>query len=81
MCHGPQGRGDGMAAESLNPKPRNYGDQAWQASVTDAEIATAIVKGGQAVGKSATMPGNPDLAAKPEVVAALVALIRGFGKP
>lgn len=23
-CHGPQGRGDGVAAKGLNPPPRNY---------------------------------------------------------
>src|SRR5262245_2085275 len=25
-CHGPTGQGDGQAAASLNPKPRNYTD-------------------------------------------------------
>src|SRR5688500_2243500 len=34
-CHGADGTGNGPAAASLNPKPRNYTDAAWQASVTD----------------------------------------------
>src|SRR5688500_12479218 len=38
MCHGADGSGNGRAAEMLNPKPRNYTDAAWQASVTDDEL-------------------------------------------
>src|SRR5438067_11243346 len=34
MCHGMNGMGDGTAAEKLNPKPRDYTNAAWQASVT-----------------------------------------------
>lgn len=78
-CHGPSGMGDGPAAASLNPKPRNYSDAAWQASVTDADIAKIIVEGGQAVGKSGMMPAQSQLRDKPEVVAGLVKIIRGFG--
>lgn len=79
-CHGQQGRGDGPSAASLNPKPRNYSDKAWQQSATDAGIAKAIVEGGAAVGKSTVMPSNPDLANQPEVIAELVRIIRGFGQ-
>ncbi len=75
-CHGADGTGSGAAAAAMNPKPRNFTDAAWQASVTDDQIKTAIVKGGAAVGKSASMPPNPDLEAKPEVVSGLVAFIR-----
>ena len=39
MCHGATGQGDGQAAAALNPKPRNYTDAAWQASVTDDRFA------------------------------------------
>ena len=79
-CHGPGGKGDGMAAQNLNPKPRNYTDKAWQASVTDDEIKKIILLGGQAVGKSATMPAQPQLQAQPEVVDELVKIIRGFAQ-
>jgi cytochrome c553 len=78
-CHGPSGHGDGPGAVALNPKPRNYHDKAWQAKVTDDEITKAITYGGAAIGKSAMMPANPDLDAKPEVVAALVRIVRDFG--
>lgn len=79
-CHGAEGRGDGPGAAGLTPKPRNYHDSTWQASVTDEEIENAIVYGGAAVGRSPAMVGNPDLASKPAVVAALRETIREFGK-
>src|SRR5262245_26922072 len=79
-CHGPGGKGDGTAAANLNPKPRNYTDKAWQASVTDDDIKKIILTGGAAVGKSATMPAQPQLANQPDVVDELVKIIRGFGK-
>jgi cytochrome c553 len=80
MCHGASGHGDGPNGVSLNPRPRDYTDKAWQASVTDAELKKAILEGGPAVGKSAAMPPNPNLRDKPEVVDALVKIVRGYGK-
>lgn len=77
-CHGAQGRGDGAAAASLTPKPRNYHDPAWQTATTDEGIAKAILQGGASVGKSPIMPANPDLKDKPAVVTELVKIIRGF---
>ena len=77
-CHGPEGRGDGPASAGLSPKPANFHDVAWQRAVDDAHIEKIIQYGGAAVGKSAAMPSNPDLASKPEVVAALRAHVRGL---
>lgn len=79
-CHGADGKGTGPAAASLTPKPRDYTDGAWQASVKDDDLRKVIVKGGAAVGKSALMPPNPDLESKPAVVDGLVAKIRSFKK-
>jgi cytochrome c553 len=79
-CHGEGGLGNGPGAASLTPKPRNYTDKTWQASVTDDQIKQTIVMGGAAVGKSPMMPAQPQLKEKPEVVAALVQIIRTFGK-
>lgn len=79
-CHGVDGSGNGPAAESLPTKPRNYTDAAWQASVTDDEIRKTILLGGQGVGKSPLMPGNPQLQDDTETLDGLVQLIRGFGK-
>lgn len=80
QCHGMDGKGDGPAAASLNPKPRNYTDQAWQKSVTDDEIKAVIVGGGPSVGKSGMMPPNPALKGRDDVLNELVAIIRGFGQ-
>ncbi len=79
-CHGQDGRGDGPGSELLTPKPRNFHDKQWQAATDDKTIATAIVYGGAAVGKSPLMASNPDLQGKPKVVDALIAHIRELGK-
>jgi len=80
QCHGMEGKGDGPASETLNPKPRNYTDQVWQKSVTDDAIKAIIVGGGQAVGKSGMMPPNPNLQGRDDVLDELVSIIRGFGQ-
>ena len=78
-CHGADGSGNGPAAASLSPKPRDYTDRTWQASVTDEQLKETILKGGQGVGKSPMMPGQPQLANQPEVLDGLVKIIRKFG--
>ena len=78
-CHGAEGKGNGPASAALNPKPRNYTDGAWQASVTDAQLRKTITLGGAGVGKSPIMPASPDLDEKPEVVEGLVKIVRKFG--
>lgn len=81
MCHGIDGMGDGQMAEKLTPRPRNYTDAAWQASVTDEEIKKTIMLGGQATGKSPSMPAwSSQLKDQPEVLDGLVQIIRGFKK-
>jgi cytochrome c553 len=79
-CHGSEGKGNGPASSGLDPKPRDYTDKAWQATVTDDQLRQIITLGGQAVGKSAVMPGSPQLKGQPEVVDELVKIIRAFGK-
>lgn len=80
VCHGQSGKGDGVGAAALNPKPRDYTNAEWQKSVTDEDIAKIIVQGGAAVGKSPNMPSNPDLASKPQVVQGLVKVVRSFAQ-
>lgn len=75
-CHGAAGDGDGPGAQILEVKPRALSDPSWQASVTDEHIAKIIVDGGKAVGLSVRMPANPDLEDQPEVVSALVRIVR-----
>ncbi|MEZ4234118.1 MAG: cytochrome c [Polyangiaceae bacterium] len=80
VCHGESGQGDGPGSAALDPKPRNFTDAEWQKGVSDEQLSKTIIGGGAAVGKSAIMPGNPELKGKPEEVKALVAIIRGFKK-
>ncbi|MGB8222183.1 MAG: cytochrome c [Polyangiales bacterium] len=80
VCHGATGQGDGEGSAALDPKPRNFTLDEWQDSVTDDHIKKIIVYGGSAVGKSPSMPANPDLDAKPEVVAELVKIVRSLKK-
>jgi mono/diheme cytochrome c family protein len=80
VCHGERGQGDGAGSAALEPKPRDFTSAEWQGSVTDDHLSKIIVYGGTAVGKAATMPANPDLDSKPEVVAELVKYIRGLGE-
>jgi mono/diheme cytochrome c family protein len=77
-CHGSAGAGDGPGSAALTPKPRNFQDPEWQASVSDEHLQNIVLYGGAAVGLSPSMPGNPDLMAKPEVTRALVAELRGL---
>ena len=79
-CHGAAGKGDGIGAAALNPKPRDLSSKDWQKTVADAHVEKIILEGGPAVGKSVAMPPNPDLARKPLVVKALRAHVRSLGQ-
>ena len=79
-CHGAGGAGDGPASAGLTPKPANFTLPEFQARVTDDHLEKVILYGGQAVGKSAAMPPNPDLESKPGILKGLRAHIRGLKK-
>ena len=79
-CHGERGGGDGPASAGLTPKPANFTLADWQSKVTDEHIEKIVLYGGQAVGKSAAMPPNPDLESKPGVLKGLRAHIRSLKK-
>lgn len=78
-CHGADGKGNGPAAAALNPRPRDFTDAKWQASVTDQHIRDTIAKGGAAVGKSALMPPQTALAEDPAELDAMVKYVRSLG--
>ncbi len=54
-CHGENGQGDGPAAASLKPAPRDLSDAEWQASVDDQHILVVTRDGGAAAGLSPMM--------------------------
>ncbi|MEM7246735.1 MAG: cytochrome c [Acidobacteriota bacterium] len=80
MCHGPQGKGDGVAGRGLAQKPTDFTTDAWQVSVTDERIAKVTVHGGKSLSLSPLMPPQPDLQSpdKKQTVDELVALVRSF---
>lgn len=80
VCHGITGDGNGPNADQFTPRPHDYTDPAWQASVTDAQIREIILRGGANMGKSAAMPSHTLLRDRPEVLDELVKIVRDCGK-
>jgi len=56
VCHGRIGRGDGPQAAMV--KPRDLSDPAWQASITDEQIAASIVHGKGQMPPFAALPSS-----------------------
>ncbi|MDP6515485.1 MAG: cytochrome c [Alphaproteobacteria bacterium] len=54
-CHGAEGKGDGMLAESLDVKPRNLSDAKLMSSKPDKHLFKVIKEGGSAVGLTENM--------------------------
>lgn len=81
-CHGTTGRGDGIVGKGLNPPPRSFAKRNWQDGISDERIEKVIMEGGPSVGLSPLMAANtePRVDEDPEVLAALVKIIRSFGR-
>jgi len=62
VCHGRSGKGDGPASKGLGATVRDLTSPTWQDSMSDETIRSIIRNGAQAVGGSAAMPPNRDLA-------------------
>ena len=80
-CHGQSGRGDGVAAAALTPKPRDMTDAKWQESIDDPHFKKLILKGGLAVGKSPIMPPYGHILEEEELLEALVRHVRSLRRP
>jgi cytochrome c551/c552 len=74
-CHGEAGQGDGLAAPSLKPPPRNFADPSWVAR-SDEDLAAIIRQGGAAHQLSVAMPAHPDLTDTD--LRALISCLRSF---
>ena len=68
-CHGMEGKGDGPAAATLNPKPRAFASGEFMFDTdgdgkkgTAVDLENVIVNGGAKYGGSALMVGRPDIA-------------------
>jgi len=76
-CHGETGRGDGPAAATLNPPPRNHSNSEYMDQLTDQKIADTVRMGG-------IISGYPNMPSSPHIrgtdVVALIAHVRALGR-
>lgn len=54
-CHGPGGKGDGVASAALDPKPRDLSDAAYVSTLSNEHLYKVISEGGASVGLSPMM--------------------------
>jgi len=54
-CHGPEGKGDGVAAAALDPKPRDLSDATYVSTLSNEHLYKVISEGGPSVGLSPMM--------------------------
>jgi mono/diheme cytochrome c family protein len=80
MCHGLTGHGDGAAAASLNPKPRNFTDAAYMHARSIDTLRMVINEGGQSVGLSPVMSGWKT-SLKPDQIESVLQYVLSFSKP
>lgn len=79
-CHGEQGKGDGVAAAALNPKPRDFTDKDRMSKIPDSEVLKVIKEGGASIGLSPMMtPWGPILQTD-EKIQDVAAYVRTFSK-
>ncbi len=55
-CHGPEGKGDGPAAEALDPKPATLADGAMMNTLSDGYLFWRVSKGGAMEPFNSAMP-------------------------
>lgn len=48
ICHGPEGKGDGLSAEALIPSPPDFSDPAFDSSFDRDALRAVILKGKEA---------------------------------
>lgn len=61
MCHGAQGRGDGAAGASFNPRPTDLTTRAQRMALTDSAVAAVITTGRRAMPAFGRMLTKPQL--------------------
>ncbi|MBI3327315.1 MAG: c-type cytochrome [Nitrospinae bacterium] len=79
-CHGVTGKGDGPAAASLEPKPRNLTDDTYMSGKIDQDLGNAISGGSVALHRFSAMPEWKQLL-YPERIRDLIAYIRTLHRP
>jgi len=66
-CHGAEGNGDGVLAESLDVKPRVLSDAAYMSSISDDHLFKVIKEGGASVGLTENMTPFADQLSDKEI--------------
>jgi cbb3-type cytochrome c oxidase subunit III len=84
VCHGAQGEGNGLLADTLwvnhQVRPRNLTDTAYMTEKTDRDLYMTIALGGDHVGKSGLMPAWGGVKISPNEVKDLVSYVRAISK-
>ncbi|HMP90761.1 MAG TPA: cytochrome c [Kiritimatiellia bacterium] len=80
LCHGETGKGDGVGAAALNPKPRDLSDAEFQKSMSDKHLYTVIKDGGPAVGKSMFMTAWGAILKTDEAIHDVAAYVRSLAE-
>ena len=76
-CHGESGTGNGPAAVSFKPAPRDHTNRAYMDKLTDKNIADVIQMGGAIKGMP-LMPSSPQI--RGADLGALVAYVRSLSR-
>jgi len=79
LCHGPEGRGDGLNADALDSQPRDFTDSTWMAAQQDTVLWEMIHQGGRGGERSILMPSYAWLLTEDEITF-IVAYIRLFSE-
>jgi mono/diheme cytochrome c family protein len=53
QCHGPKGKGDGVIAKGMNPKPRDFSCSAMMKDIPDGQLFWIIKNGSKGTGMMA----------------------------
>jgi mono/diheme cytochrome c family protein len=79
-CHGPEGKGDGIAGQNLPIKPQNLTDGRILNALPDHFLARLIAHGGQEVGLSPLMPNFKPFLSDLQI-SEVVAYVRTLAEP
>jgi mono/diheme cytochrome c family protein len=80
VCHGTEGKGDGFNAYNLDPKPRDFSDSGFIASLADERLMEVVRDGGRGVNKSPTMPAYGRTLGKDDI-SYVISYVRTFTSP
>lgn len=80
VCHGAQGKGDGPAASTMQPKPRDHTDGRYMNSLHEGHLTRVISEGGTAVQRSPLMPSWKNTLT-PQQIAEVIAYLRTLAVP